>query len=133
MTHEEMLARIAELEEENAKLRHTKFTVSICNEFEDKHPFLRFAGTERDSLSKFVRGICFPRVKTKRCKRGLLETKYMTDEQRDLFREIVGKILDVVEPYEVVTTDPYVIEIQEQWAKWEAERIERTERILRNR
>ena len=118
MNEQEMLARIAELEEENAKLRHTKYKVSIYDTFKKTHGWLRYERNDTPPiLSKLVRTVCFPRVK-KNIKhtwydgtssilesKYLLETKDMTDEQRALFKEIVAKLLDVLSEYEILSKE----------------------------
>lgn len=118
MNEQEMLARIAELEEENAKLRHTKYKVSIYDTFKKTHGWLRYERNDTPLiLSKLVRTVCFPRVKKDRMHKWydgtrsmaktdyLLETKDMTDEQRALFKEIVGKLLDVLSEYEILSKE----------------------------
>lgn len=116
MNEQELLARIAELEEENAKLRHTRYKVSIYDTFKNTHGWLNNFGINDTLvlLSKLVRTACFPRViKNRKFNKEnsfykaeyLLETKDMTDEQRALFKEIVKKLLDVLSEYEIFTKE----------------------------
>ena len=118
MNEQEMLARIAELEAENAKLRHTKYKVSIYDTFKKTHGWLMYERNDAPALlSKVVRTVCFPRVIKNRKhtwydgtssmleSKYLLETKDMTDEQRALFKEIVKKLLDVLSEYEIFTKE----------------------------
>ena len=119
MNEQELLARIAELEEENAKLRHTKYKVSIYDTFKNTHGWLRCRRNSSvpELISKLVRTVCFPRVIKNRKhtwydgtssigeSEYLIETKDMTDEQRVLFKEIVKKLLDVLSEYEIFTKE----------------------------
>jgi hypothetical protein len=117
MNEQELLARIAELEEENAKLRHTRYKVSIYDTFKNTHGWLRYGRNTTELISKLVRTVCFPRVIKNRKHTWydgtssigeaeyLIETKDMTDEQRALFKEIVKKLLDVLSEYEIFTKE----------------------------
>lgn len=117
MNEQELLARIAELEEENAKLRHTRYKVSIYDTFKNTHGWLRYGSNTTELISKLVRTVCFPRVIKNRKHTWydgtssiseteyLIETKDMTDEQRALFKEIVKKLLDVLSEYEIFTKE----------------------------
>lgn len=115
MTQEEMLARIAELEEENAKLRHTKYKVSLYDEFRDVYPWIR--GLDTNLLSKLIRSTCFHKYEKDHLhtwydgEKGVmkytyvLQTKDMTDEQRKMFKKIAGEVLEVLSKYEVLSKE----------------------------
>ena len=122
MTNEELMARIAELEAENAKLKDEvngigkkRPAISIKLKFRDKYPWVGHMGDDmRNSLSLIVRKVCFEKIDKEcvRCygndKRKVkneyaLSPKDMTEEQAERYYEICGKILGVLDEYEVVT------------------------------
>lgn len=129
MTEQEMLARIQELEEENAKLKHTKKKVSLLELFEKTYPWLGFSCTT-DELSRLIRAVCFHKVNKPRKLRHdnktaicdyILLTKDMTDEEKNRYAEIAGKLLAVLDEYEAITdTEDYqeLMRTRKKWDEW---------------
>lgn len=115
MDNQELLARIAELEEENARLKRATMKVSIMDELAGKYPFMkeaRFVQSADYLLSKLVRTLCFPAIKmdrqyrtrgkTEHCEYPL-QTQNMTVGQQKLYIKIVDELLCVLSKYEVLT------------------------------
>lgn len=125
MSEKELMARIAELEAENRELKKTvdeigkkKQSAYIKVEFGSKYPWVKHMGdNHRNALSAMVRATCFPKVqkmrshtwhdgdKTKTKSNYILTTREMTDEQVERYYEICGKLLAVLNEYEVVTQE----------------------------
>lgn len=113
MTEQEMLARIQELEEENAELKKEKekhIKVSLFECFGQTYKWLTISDQCLQNLSSIIRWVCFPRVsqvrqyKLRPIKSWYpVQTKDMTDEQKARYIEIAGKILAVLDEYEVVS------------------------------
>lgn len=115
MTQEEMLARIDELEAENAHLRGVrKYKVSLVHRFSYEYPWARLTWDGMTTLSKLIRQVCFEKQARPRKYNGyskkmdcdyLMKTEDMNDEQREKFVEIANEILSVLDQYEVVTEE----------------------------
>lgn len=125
MNNEELLAKIAELEAENQKLKKTmddigkkKQSAYIKVKYAEKYPWVRHMGdNHRNALSALIRSICFPKVakmcshtwydgsKSERESNYILSTRDMTDEQVKRYFEICGKILAVLDEYEIITEE----------------------------
>jgi hypothetical protein len=118
MTEQEMLARIQELEEENAILKHTKKKVYLLERFEGKYPWIRYSDTT-NKLSTLIRQVCFHEVEKPRKRKGrtgeitarcLLQTVDMTDEQRAKYVAIAEKLIALLDEYEVITESESFLE-----------------------
>lgn len=116
-TTEELLARIAELEAENAVLRDGKSGKPFLpKELREKYPWARAVGDTGklfcDPISKAIRGMCFP-LSTKERQFHNQHTKQsyktnasylvrlcdMTNEQYAKYSDCIAAVLKAFEPY----------------------------------
>lgn len=120
MNEQEMLDRIAQLESELEQIKNKKRKVSIIDAFSEKYPWvkrMRYRAGATDTLSKLVRSVCFPEIEKDHMhnyRNGhvakmkydyIIQTKDMTDEEKGRFLEIVGRILEVLDDYETISTE----------------------------
>ena len=104
MTLEEMQARIAELEAENARLKgeHRKWRDRLPNDAYIRWPFV---GTRNvvQSLTTLVRSACFPlkayNKSAVRKQEGIMTLLEMTDEQYSGYIAATTEILDILKKY----------------------------------
>ena len=124
MNETELIKRLEKLEAENAMLKkelsiagqHSPF-VSIRAKFSDDYPWVLHSQPTTDTLSKLIRTACFKEVEADRVrtftyrngeKRALqsghiISCKNMTEAEADRFYEICGKMLKVLDEYQVIS------------------------------
>lgn len=136
MTQDEMLAMISDLQKQARELKAQvnalkeekpkKTKVSIMETFGETYPWMENIKSDIDKLSVLVRSICFEKGDKEWTyrwnKRGentykrVILTEDMTDDQKSRYVEICGKILAVLDMYEVVeNTSKVEYKEENQW------------------
>lgn len=110
---EQLRARIAQLEKELKELRKKGHRPTVVDLFSEEYPWVEnrdFRGHGSVLMTKLVRSTCFRHVDRMQNCRGrqvkadcIVQTKDMTSDEFDRYREIIGRILEVLNDYQIVT------------------------------